>query len=241
MLDLFRRERRRGRDDGPRIDFFTEYEALPDVVPVEPGSRAMPTWWKNTPAAIPGADPHLHPGTVKVCPAFPDLYGTAYVLKLWCDVVFDYNGGKPRAKTSAPDLFNLSFHGSGQFLAHAPQAAQRSVVAVLKLDSPWYVRTSPGYSVLQLPLFYEFDPRFTLMPGVIRSDVHHFINQQLMIHARESFVLERGTPLAMYIPFRRERFAFSAKEATEELRRAFKKCALEIETKFKRGYRKNTG
>lgn len=241
MLEFLQRGGRRRAKDKPRIDFFTEVEALPDVIPVEQGYRMMPEWWKKTPAAPPKTDPRISAGTVKVCPAFPDFYSVAYVVPAWCDFIYDFNNGNPRAKTSAPDLFQLSFHGADQFLHHAPPSARASVVTVLKLVSPWLVRTSPGYSVLQLPVFYEFDPRFTVMPGVIRSDVHHFINQQIMVHSRESFVVERGTPLAMYIPFKRERFDFGVKEATGDLLRALKKSALEIETKFRRGYRKNTG
>jgi len=222
---------------GPKIEFFTNVETLPEVVPIEHGARVMPAWWKQTPAAIPGKDPRIVPGTAKVCPAFPDLYSAAYVVPLWCDVIFDFNNGEPRARTSAPDMFSVSFHGPEQFLNYAPSSIRASTVAVMKLEAPWYVRTSPGYSVLQLPAFYEFDPRVTVMMGVIRSDVHHEINQQVMVHHRGSFVLERGTPIAMYIPFKREKFDFSVKEVTKEFIRVMKKSRLSRITKFRRGYR----
>jgi hypothetical protein len=241
MLGLFNRANGETEVSKPKIEFFTEVEALPDVIPVQPGSRMMPDWWKQIPAAAPDSDPRIEAGTVKVCPAFPDFYSVAYVVPAWCDFIFDFNDGNPRARTSAPDLFKLSFHTAGQFLSHAPASVKSSVVTVLKLTSPWCVRTSPGYSVLQLPVFYEFDPRFTVMAGAIRSDVHFHIHQQIMIHSRESFVVERGTPLAMYIPFKRDRFDFSVKEATPELLHAVRKSGLEIETKFRRGYRKNAG
>ncbi|MEL7448252.1 MAG: hypothetical protein AAFN78_03535 [Pseudomonadota bacterium] len=251
MLGLFSRDNSARQKNGekkpeeansdPKIEFFTEVEALPDIVPIQAGARSMPAWWKQTPAAAPSTDPRIEAGTVKVCPAFPDFYSAAYVVPAWCDFIFDFNDGNVRARTSAPDIFSLSFHGAGQFLQHGPASLREKVVTVMKLNSPWLVRTSPGYSVLQLPMFYEFDPRFSVMPGTIRSDVHHEINQQVMIHVKDSFVVERGTPLAMYIPFKREQFAFSAGEATDEQRHALKKSLLEIETKFRRGYRKNTG
>jgi hypothetical protein len=221
----------------PKIEFFTNIDMLPEVIPVEHGAKAMPSWWKQTPAATPDTDPRTEPGTVKVCPAFPDLFSAAYIVPLWCDLIFDYNNGEPRARTSAPDLFSVSFHSDGQFLNHAPSSVRASTVAVMKLQSPWYVRTSPGYSVLQLPAFYEFDPRVTVMMGAIRSDVHHEINQQMMVHHRGSFVLERGTPIAMYIPFKREKFAFSVQEITEDFMRVMQKSQLNLMTKFRRGYR----
>jgi hypothetical protein len=238
MIGWFFQSSQKADKEEPKIEFFTEVEALPEVVTVEAGSRMLPDWWRQTPAASPGTDPRIEAGTVKVCPAFPDFYSAAYVVRAWCDFIFDFNDGNPRARTAAPDLFQLSFHAAGQFLDHAPPSARDSVTAVIKLHSPWYVRTSPGYSVLQLPMFYEFDPRFTVMAGVIRSDVHHDMNQQVMIHSKESFVVERGTPLAMYVPFKRESFEFSAAEATPEQGKALKKSGLEIDTKFRRGYRK---
>ena len=162
----------------PKIEFFTKVESLPEVVPIQHGARVMPSWWKKTPATMPDHDPRLNTGTAKICPAFPDYYSAGFVVPLWCDVIFDYNHGEPRARTSAPDLFSVTFHSPAQFLNYAPDPVRQSTVAVMKLECPWYVRTSPGYSVLQLPLVYEFDPRLTAMSGSIRSDTHHEMNQQ---------------------------------------------------------------
>ena len=75
------------------------------------------------------------------------------------------------------------------------------------------------------------------MMGAIRSDVHHEINQQVMVHHRGSFVLERGTPVAMYIPFKREKFAFSVQEITKDFMRVMQESQLNLMTKFRRGYR----
>ena len=230
MLERFRKS--------PKIEFFTTVSTLPEVVPIEPGAKAMPGWWRQTPATMPGFDPRLNTGTAKICPAFPDFFAAGYIVPMWCDVLFDYNHGEPRARTSAPDLFSVSFHPPQQFLDHAPPTARESIVAVMKLHCPWYVRTSPGYSVLQLPVLYEFDRRVTTMMGSIRSDTHHEMNQQLMVHERGSFVLKRGTPIAMYVPYKRERYALEVKEATEEFTRAMQKSQLNIMTKFRRGYRR---
>ena len=118
----------------PKIEFFTNIDMLPEVIPVEHGAKAMPSWWKQTPAAAPNTDPRTEPGTVKVCPAFPDLFSASYIVPLWCDLIFDYNNGEPRARTSAPDLFSVSFHSAGQFLDHAPSSVRTSTVAVMKLQ-----------------------------------------------------------------------------------------------------------
>ena len=222
----------------PKIEFFTKIDTLPEVVPIQHGARMLPSWWKQLPSTMPNHDPRLDTGTAKICPAFPDFYSSGYVVPLWCDLIFDYNNGNVRARTSAPDLFSVSFHSNDQFLNFAPPHVRETTVVVMKLECPWYVRTSPGYSVLQMPMFYEFDRRFTTMAGSIRSDTHHEMNQQLMVHVKESFVLERGTPISMYIPYKRERFKLDVREATAEFVRAMQKSQLNIMTKFRRGYRR---
>ncbi|NCF27917.1 MAG: hypothetical protein GWP69_11090 [Gammaproteobacteria bacterium] len=88
----------------PKIEFFTNIDMLPEVIPVEHAAKAMPSWWKQT------------------------------IVPLWCDLIFDYNNGEPRARTSAPDLFSVSFHSAGQFLDHAPSSVRTSTVAVMNLQ-----------------------------------------------------------------------------------------------------------
>ena len=54
----------------PKIEFFTNIDMLPEVIPVVHGAKAMPSWWKQTPAAAPNTDLRTEPGTVKVCKDF---------------------------------------------------------------------------------------------------------------------------------------------------------------------------
>ena len=112
MLERFKKN--------PEIEFFTKIDTLPEVVPIAPGGKTMPAWWKQPPATIPNTDPRLNTGTAKVCPAFREFYSSAYIVPLWCDLVFDYNHGEPRARTSAPDLISVGFHSPPQFLNYAP-------------------------------------------------------------------------------------------------------------------------
>ena len=75
---------------------------------------------------------------------------------------------------------------------------------VFKAISPWKIITPPGWSVLQLPLFYHFNQEWSVMPGVIDTDIHSEINQQILYHGNgKEVVIKCGDPLVLYIPFKR--------------------------------------
>ena len=65
-------------------------------------------------------------------------------------------------------------------------------------------------------MFYHFNPDFTVLPGTIWTDIHHEINQQMVIHNYGETFIARGTPLAMYIPIRRETFDYTVKVQEDE-------------------------
>ena len=107
----------------------------------------------------------------------------------------------------------------------------------MKPDCPWYVKTPPGVSLLQMPLFYHFNPDFTVLPGTIWTDIHHEINQQMVLHNYGETFITKGTPLAMYIPIRRETFDYTVRHQTEEDHENFMISALKTASKFHRGYK----
>ena len=90
--------------------------------------------------------------------------------------------------------------------------------------------------MLQLPMFWHFNPNFTVAPGVIWTDIHHEINQQMMFHKKGRIRLERGTPLAQYIPIRRETIPHAVTNETPELRAARNTSFFHVRTKFGGGY-----
>lgn len=227
------------KQDNPEITFWSEVPGLEDVVPIKPAINYLPKWWKDMPRF---ADVELPPegvnkGTAKNCPAFVDFFKSAYVVPLWCDVELDVNPQGYTVRTSY-DKFNFSHHNPIQFKQWLPQHLQQNVSMVLKPECPWRVKTSPGYSVMQLPMMFEFNDTFECMAGTIWSDKFHEMNQQLVIKKYGKITLERGTPLAMYVPFKREKFNFNCTHRTPELERLEKKSQMIVRSKFIGGYKK---
>jgi len=225
-----------------KISFISEFPHLLDIEECAPKSmvKSIPDWWKNQPTPqINFHKEEINFGTVKNCPSFPDYFSQGYVIRMWVDTVIDFNKstGEWFWKTAHKD-FKVEFHDSAQFVNFAaPIVNNNPGYAVFKLISPWSIITPDGYSVLQLPMFYNFNEDFTILPGVIASDVEHSLNLQILIHSNKSqIVIERGTPLAQYIPFKRSNtLPMEYREATEEDTNKLTASNLHYETKFYKG------
>jgi hypothetical protein len=123
---------------------------------------------------------------------------------MWCDVNLknDNTGWSWKTSTS---LISWEHHGDSQFLDYA-DASFNGVDGqfIFKAVSPWNIITPPGWSVLQLPLFYHFNKDWSVLPGVIDTDIHHEINQQVLYHGDgKEIEIKMGDPFVLYIPFKR--------------------------------------
>ena len=111
--------------------------------------------------------------------------------------------------------FRFETHGNNQFLDFVPETSGWKFV--WKPHCPWNLKTPKGYSVFQLPMTYEFNPDFEVMSGIIDTDIHHEINQQIVQKRMGTIEITRGTPLCMYLPFKRDKFNLEVVLETQEL------------------------
>jgi len=86
-------------------------------------------------------------------------------------------------------------------------------------------------------MFYHYDQPFDVLPGAIYSDIHHAMNQQMAIKGYGRFSIAKGTPLAMYMPVKRDNFKLNVSENTDELKQVYKLNELNIKSKFTNAYR----
>ena len=176
-------------------------EMVEDAIP-KPANKFLPEWWKNFPKA------NFNNGNVRNCPSFPDFFSSGYVVPMWMDSLIKYNKETDEWSASGSSSFeNWTVHTNEQFIDYVDARTQGlSGNIVFKAACPWRIITPKGWSVLQLPLFYHFNKEFSVLPGIIDTDIHHQINQQVLYHGNNKDIyIPRGTPLAMYIPFKREK------------------------------------
>jgi hypothetical protein len=200
-------------------------ESVEECLP-KPAKYFIPKWFKDIPNNI--------EGTVKVCPSFPDYFSQGYILPMWCDSKIQSKDGFWSWETS-DKRFEWASHGNHQLLDHTD--VNFNGVAgkfVFKPNSPWRIITPPGWSVLQLPLFYHFNKEWSVLPGIIDTDIYHETNQQVLYHGNgEPVLIKRGDPFVLYIPFKRsDKLKSEIRYRNEKDQRILNKSLTAISTKF---------
>lgn len=217
-------------------------------VHLRPAREFIPEWWKKIPRDVPEKDldfpvagKELIPNgrTVKYCPSFSDIFNLGYVLPapvdMWFSVAkdnYDINYWKV-----ANQAFEIELHHDTQMIRHV----DTNIKKVFKFVSPIQIIGPKGYSLMQLPMFYHYEQMkdWYVPYGVIGIDTHHEINQQIMyISDKKELIIKKGTPLATYVPFKREEFDFKYEEWNKELEDKALLSKGNIFTHFKNGYMK---
>lgn len=219
----------------PEISFVCTMPGLEQIEECRPVSaqKMSPGWWRK----MPQKDLLTDSTTAKKCPGIVDHMTSGYIIPMWADVKLTYSKSLDRWSVFSGlngESNQWEGHGNGQFKNHADaHYFGKDVSFVFKAISPWNIITKPGWSVYQMPLFYHFDNRFAVMPGVIDTDIHHIVNQQVMYFGdEEEVVIKRGTPFVQYIPFRRQSVKSEIRAASESDLKKFELDRLRYFTKF---------
>jgi len=214
-----------------KIQFVSTIEGLESIeesLP-RPAKHFIPQWFKDIPSNIEDAM------TVKTCPSFPDYFSQGYILPMWSDVNLRYDKNGWFAETPL-SLFPWDNHGNQQFLDYT-DASFSGVEGqfVFKAVSPWRIITPPGWSVLQLPLFYHFNQEWSVLPGVVDTDTMHQVNQQVLYHGNGKDVrINLGDPFVLYIPFKRsDKLKHEVLYQTEKHKKIFSRLDLSLNQRFK--------
>ena len=217
----------------PKIHWWTTIEGVEKVTPVLPAKEFIPDWWKRVQRKINSLDDK---GTVRNCPSFPEYINQGFVVPLWCELYLEIE--QKGWKWRTPDKnFSFSTHSNTQFRDWLPQHMQDNTSMVVKPSCPWRVKTPPGWSVWQLPMYYHYNTMFETLPGIIWSDIHHEINQQMLFKRYGEFFIPRGTPLAMYVPFERNKYTYDISGPNSTNAAWSNESFLHVRSKFKGGYK----
>lgn len=194
------------KDKEPLIKFVNVINGLnPDekILPYS-AEKYYPRWWKEFPF-----NDNDTP-TIKRCPAIPDFFSQGYIVPMWMDmrVTSDFGYGE-RANLESIEMNNpfpsWSFHPAEQFIDSIDfNISNRKPEMILKVSSPWYVVTPKGWSTLVLPLWYEFVEDYTIVPGIVDTDVLHQMNHPIIVHSDKNTInFTKGSPFICYVPFKR--------------------------------------
>ncbi len=218
-----------GKSD--KIEFISTVkglESIEECLP-KPAKNFIPKWFKDIPSS--------EPMSVKNCPSFPDYFSQGYILPMWCDVKLVYKKEDDIWEWKASSsLFSWESHSNSQFIDHTKSNFLGvDGQFIFKANCPWRVVTPPGWSVLQLPLFYNFNKDWSVLPGVIDTDIHSEINQQVLYHGNDKEIeIKQGDPFVLYIPFKRsDKLDYELRYKNNNDEESFHKQFLGLNGKFR--------
>jgi hypothetical protein len=232
------------KKEKPYIKFSTPFKGLENIEQVlpQPAKNFIPKWFKDMPPT-PKDDFHTklvpQSKTAKLCPSFIDIFHNGFVLPAHCDIYLRWeDDGEYEWQTSFEE-YEMQIHHDIQMKDYAPKEAK--IQKVFKIVSPFRMQTPKGYSVYQVPMLYHYNTDWHVPYGVIHTDKHHIINQQIVVTAenKNQLLIKQGEPLCYYVPFKREEFDLKVESWSDKWETLTRENLYKVHSKFKGGYLKN--
>jgi len=238
------------------IEFKTDLKGLEEFAPVKPAKFFLPQWFKDmdeyitTPAVHEKGQPSYFgkgkdtaikwtSGTVKRCPAIVDLITEGFIIPMWADFLIQRDMEILEWDNKGVPEYGIDFHSNKQI--YNWNLKKTDFPEGVKFNNPWRIYTPPGYSVMFMPPTYQFEKRFTVLPGIVETDSYHHVNFPTIWHTTKDAIIERGTPFIQVIPFKRDDWDIGVSQMTETDIENDARERSELSTKFKNSYRNIVG
>jgi len=183
------------------IHFYPSDDRLNENVPYINNAKTLPSWFRKIPKS---------PGSIRSCAGTLDYLQIGTTVPMWTNARFSPDFGNPWRWDIQLD--NIPF--KGEFLnepfrfestGECPMTNRREIKdsSYPKLVNPWFLRTAPGWSCLALPVLFEPNKNYEVVPSVVHTDFYHSLNVVLNIYTDQAFEIKAGTPIVHLIPFKR--------------------------------------
>jgi len=170
-----------------------------------PAKRALPDWLKLLPAMSPNGAP-----TAKKCPPLTDTFSMGYIVPAWQEFNLLPSNGVYSFRAGVTHIHNPYDHPKPVCSYQFPEQYKGTPFddyQVIKIQTPWIIKTPPNTSVLILPPIGGTSAPFEAIPAVIDTDTYHMpfaFTCKIKYNANAEYNIQPGTPIAQIIPFRRE-------------------------------------
>lgn len=189
--------------------------------------------------------------TVLNCPAIKQIVNVGYVLRAPADFVIKTGTNPDDIAWETPFMFKrhsdkytfsntdyyISWHSPAQteplLPKEIPSSNKEYFHSAVKVETPWRIKASDDILLLQVPVTYNNEARFSAAIGIVDPKYMHAVSVQLFWHVVDGETLVRaGTPLVQYIPISRklleknsvEFIVDSASQVEEEIEDAYVFC-----------------
>lgn len=175
---------------------------------------AMPDWFKRLPPVDTDAMSTTNNGlTVKRCMPFLDALTIGWVVPLAATVRLEVTDGAKTVNAGWDfDREMVSYHPAFQVAGHTFGDGP-----ACKFHNFWTITTPKGWSVLIVPPLNRPHPVFEILSGVVDTDTYRSpIHFPFFLKAKDGlYEIEKGTPIAQIIAFRRNDAQLEARVETK--------------------------
>lgn len=241
-----------------KITFTPTEEIAEEIIDrPAPAKKFIPEWYKSANKFVKGevqkeglfgyGVTNATNTTYKSCSPFMDSFLTGYVWAAPVDI---------EIKKTPNGYAMTRWRTEGDFVSdHSPEQHPGLPNTdygfysdqVFKWDFPFIINTPPGYSTLFTHPLNRYDLPFRTLSAVVETDAYNLPIKfpfQILDFEKDSFIIEKGTPLCQFIPIKREPwFSAFAKFIPSKIRKLkfnyYSKILNAYKTKFwiKKDYR----
>jgi hypothetical protein len=137
---------------------------------------------------------------------------------MWADTTLFYDNGNWSWKCgSANSPFSIDIFSNEKFLENANYKFNGvSANAIFQFHNPWQIKTTKKYYIFQLPLFYNFDNDFSVLPGTYDANIAETNKLEVAYFGnKKEIFIKRGTPLVQYIAYKKEKVDYIVRESNK--------------------------
>jgi hypothetical protein len=228
------------------IKFYPFNQETVDFTPKpQPAYKDLPDWYKLQPGYAGDEKNFLSKGmsssTIKRCMPIYDVISGGYIVYFPCDIFIDATNPEklffaiPEGVKGIKNAL-VSYHSEPQ-VSHYPRETDIYHKEIFRVMPFWSVGTDSGYSCLFTQPFHREPVPFKLFSAVIDTDTY-ISDGHLSMYIKKDFkgTIERGTPLAQIIPFKRDSYEMSL-AGPEEANILLSKQRIKVRSKFNNFYR----
>jgi hypothetical protein len=206
MINLFKK---------PKVVFDCLIPGVEQIMPMVEAREIKHSWTKKAVAEFLedrkkpgfGMSSAMYTGR---CPGIFSLQRHGWIMRTWQDIVIETFNDPNRIEWATPlDQRNLcpsagdavGFHSEVQLKNYMDNWPTNTLNTVIKIQSAWRCTVPKGYYLMEMPVAYSDENRFTTLPGFFNHDQGPAqMNPQLLWHVPlGKTLIKAGTPVAQYI------------------------------------------
>jgi hypothetical protein len=235
-----------------KVEFVNIVPGVSDLMPIIPAKEIKHKWVSKAAQSFanyrkePNWNTHFSRNHTVRCPAIFLTQRTGWVLRAWQDFVIETNGSDVGFTYRYPTEFkkladpHISWHSTEQYYDFMESWRPDTLHTIIKYHSGWRAYIPSDYFLLEMPVGFSDENRFTVIPGLFDGDQGVFqLNVQMLWHQKNgSTLIKRGTPISQYILIKKTEVDFVCRDA-EENEKKLELHQLVDSTQFIRNYKES--